>query len=215
MLLTLKTVQIGLKYALDFIFSLIGIVLLAPIFVLISLAIKFDDGGPVLFVQNRLGKHGNVFKIIKFRTMIINADEFLNEAGESSVDRITRVGRYLRKYSLDELPQFFNILLAQMSFIGPRPTLVEHWGRYTEEQKRRFSMRPGITGWAQVSGRNEIPWSKRIEHDLHYIDNYSLLFDLKIFLLTLHMVVTGKGMSMDRNASVADDLSKTDSSPKN
>lgn len=173
---------------------------------LIVIAIKLIDGGPIYFTHPRLGKNGKIFKIIKFRTMIVDADNYLNEQGESTIDRISTTGRFLRKTSLDEIPQLFNVLMGQMSFIGPRPTLVDHWRHYTEEQKGRFLMLPGISGWAQVCGRNEILWSQRIRFDLEYIENYSLWFDLKILLLTIKIVFLRKNISMDRNASVVDDL---------
>jgi len=162
--------------------------------------------GPIFFTQPRLGKDGKVFNVIKFRTMIVNADDYLDSNGSPTRDRVTKIGKILRVTSLDEIPQLFNIILGQMSFIGPRPTLVSHWNRYTKEQKKRSKMLPGITGWAQVCGRNEIPWSKRIELDIEYINNFSLWFDVVIAFKTIYVIFRRKNISMDRNTSSVDDL---------
>lgn len=201
--------QIIVKQLIDKIFSGLGLLLMLPVMAAISIAIKLSDEGPVFFTQNRLGKDGKVFRIIKFRSMVVDADKYLNEKGESSNDRITPIGRFLRKTSLDEIPQLLNIVKGEMSIIGPRPTLTSHWDRYTEKQKGRFAMRPGVTGWAQVCGRNNIPWSRRIELDIEYINNYSFWFDVKIFFKTLKVVFTGSDISIDRNASVVDDLGES------
>jgi lipopolysaccharide/colanic/teichoic acid biosynthesis glycosyltransferase len=198
--------QYAIKFILDRFFAAIFLVFLAPLLLLISILIKVN--GPVFFTQKRLGKNGKIFKIIKFRTMVVNADDYLDANGVPTRDRITKIGKVLRSTSLDEIPQLFNIILGDMSFIGPRPTLVSHWNRYTEGQKKRSKMLPGITGWAQVCGRNEIPWSKRIELDIEYIDNYSLWFDVIIALKTINIVFQKKGIVMDRNTSFADDLGK-------
>lgn len=193
-----------IKHILDRFFAAVLLLCLFPLIILIAIVVKVD--GPVFFIQPRLGKNGVVFKIIKFRTMIVNADDYLDYVGQPTRNRITKVGKFLRVTSLDEIPQLVNILLGQMSFIGPRPTLISHWDRYTKEQKKRFKMLPGISGWAQVSGRNELPWSKRIELDIEYINNFSLWFDLVIFLKTLVILINRKGHVMDRNAPAIDDL---------
>jgi len=196
--------QLIIKHILDRFFSISLFIVLLPLMLLISILIRAD--GPILFTQPRLGKDGRVFNIIKFRTMIVNADDYLNSNGAPNRDRVTKIGKILRTTSLDEIPQLFNIILGQMSFIGPRPTLVSHWNRYTKEQKKRSKMLPGITGWAQVCGRNEIPWSKRIELDIEYINNFSLWFDTVIVFKTINVIFRGKNIVIDRNTSSVDDL---------
>jgi len=195
-----------IKQILDVFFSIILLFLFLPVILLISLLIKIEDGSGVFFVQERLGLNGKVFRIIKFRTMIKNADDYLDDKGMPTIDRVTNIGRILRKSSLDELPQLFNILLGDMSFIGPRPTLISHMDRYTLAQKKRFLVRPGVTGWAQVCGRNEIPWSKRIELDIEYVNNYSFWFDVVIVFKTIGVVFGRKDIAMDRNSANVDDL---------
>jgi undecaprenyl phosphate N,N'-diacetylbacillosamine 1-phosphate transferase len=196
--------QLIIKQVLDIFFAVMLLILLLPLILLISILIKCN--GPVFFTQLRLGKNGIIFNIIKFRTMIVNADDFLDSNEAPTRDRVTKIGKVLRATSLDEIPQLFNIILGQMSFIGPRPTLVSHWDRYTKEQKKRSIMLPGITGWAQVCGRNKIPWSKRIELDIEYIDNFSLWFDVVIVFKTINVIFRRKDIVMDRNTSSVDDL---------
>jgi lipopolysaccharide/colanic/teichoic acid biosynthesis glycosyltransferase len=196
--------QLIIKQVLDRFFAIILLIFLFPLLLLISILNSSD--GPIFFTQPRLGKDGKVFNIIKFRTMIVNADDFLDSNGAPTRVRVTKIGKVLRTTSLDEIPQLFNIILGQMSFIGPRPTLVSHWNRYTKEQKKRSKMLPGITGWAQVCGRNEIPWSKRIELDIEYINNFSLWFDVVIAFKTIYVIFRRKDISMDRNTSSVDDL---------
>lgn len=198
--------QIFIKSLLDRFFATFFLIILSPLLFIVSVIIKFT--GPVFFIQPRLGKNGKVFKVIKFRSMIVDADNFLDSNGIPTKERITKFGRFLRLTSLDELPQLINIIFGQMSFIGPRPTLVSHWNRYTKFQKKRSKMLPGITGWAQVSGRNEIPWSKRIELDIEYINNYSLWFDIVIFFKTIEVIFRRKNISIDRNSLKVDDLDK-------
>ena len=201
--------QIVVKYILDKVFALFLSLVLSPLWLAIMLAIKLDDGGPVFFTQDRLGKDGEIFKIYKFRTMIVNADQFLDEQGRvTNENRITRVGRILRFFSLDELPQLINILKGEMSVVGPRPVLPEHYQRYNTRQKRRFLMKPGVTGLAQVNGRNTLKWSQRIEYDIHYIEHYSLWLDLKILLKTIKVVLLREGVVLDRNPQEVDDLAK-------
>jgi undecaprenyl phosphate N,N'-diacetylbacillosamine 1-phosphate transferase len=198
--------QMIIKKLLDRFFAVFLLIFLFPILLLIAIFIKF--GGPIFFLQSRLGKDGAIFKIIKFRTMIVNADQYLDNNGSPTRNRITKIGRVLRATSLDELPQLINIVMGQMSFIGPRPTLLSHWERYTEEQKKRFKMLPGISGWAQVSGRNELPWSQRIKLDIEYIENFTLWFDLVIAYRTVIVLFSRKGIVMDRNTSNIDDLDR-------
>ena len=204
----MKRVQIILKYGLDLILAIVLLVLLSPFFLVISITIFLFDGGPIFFRQQRRGYRGRIFNVWKFRTMIVDADDFLSEEGVATKNRITRTGRWLRFLSLDELPQLLNILRREMSFIGPRPALVEHFNRYTSDQKKRLLMKPGVTGLAQVNGRNTLKWSRRIEYDIEYIENYSLILDLKILLRTVGVVLFRKGIVIDRNPDQVDDLMK-------
>jgi len=198
--------QLIFKYILDKCIAVTLIILLSPLIILISIIIKFE--GPIFFIQPRLGKNGKVFKCIKFRTMIINADNYIDVKGLPTKKRVTKFGEFLRKTSLDEIPQFINILLGQMSLIGPRPTLVSHWARYSKKQKKRFNMLPGITGLAQVNGRNNIPWSKRIKFDLEYINKFTLWLDLIIFIKTIKKIIFFTDVVIDRNSNKVDDLKK-------
>ncbi len=201
--------QIAIKYILDRVFALFLILILSPLWLAIMLAIKLDDGGPVFFTQDRLGKDGSIFKIYKFRTMIVNADQFLDEQGRvTKKNRITRVGKFLRALSLDELPQLINIFKGEMSVIGPRPVLPTHYPRYTDYQKQRLLMKPGVTGLAQINGRNTLKWSQRIEYDVWYIEHYSLWLDMKILLKTIKVVLLREGIVMDRNPHEVDDLAQ-------
>jgi lipopolysaccharide/colanic/teichoic acid biosynthesis glycosyltransferase len=147
--------------------------------------------------------------------MRLDADSMLEPDGRALVNRITGVGRLLRFLSLDELPQLVNILRGEMSFVGPRPVLVEHWQRYTDRQRLRFDMRPGITGLAQVSGRNTLPWSRRIELDLHYIEYFSLWLDCRILARTVRAVALREGVVLDRNPEEVDDLPPPGKRPQN
>ena len=202
-----RRLKIKLKNVLDRICATFLLILLIPVFILIAIGIKIDDGSKIFFIQFRPGLYGKPFKLIKFRSMIQNADLLLDERGSiGNVNRITRVGKILRKLSLDELPQLINIVKGEMSFVGPRPSLIEQFNRYTKEQKERFVMKPGITGLAQINGRNTLKWSKRIEYDIEYIRNYSLSLDFWILLKTFKVVLYGEGIVMDRNAQEVDDL---------
>jgi undecaprenyl phosphate N,N'-diacetylbacillosamine 1-phosphate transferase len=199
-----------IKEILDRIFSIIFLILLLPLFLLIALCIKLDSKGPVLFIQDRLGRGGRIFKMYKFRSMNEEAEDIRQEDGSTynSEDdpRVTKAGRILRKTSLDELPQLINILKGEMSFVGPRPDLPDHYSLYTEYEKRKLSVKPGITGYAQALGRNSIPWKERIKLDIYYIDNYSLLFDFKILYLTVAAVLKKEGI-YSGTESKADDVS--------
>ena len=203
-----KLIQRNMKYLLDRIFASVLTIFLLPIFALIAVAIKIEDQGPVFFRQKRPGLFGRPFFIWKFRSMVPNADSLLNVDRRVEVNRVTKVGKLLRLLSADELPQIINILMGEMSFIGPRPALWEHMSRYTEEQKKRFLMKPGITGLAQVNGRNLLKWSKRIEYDLQYIEHYSLWLDLQILFRTVKVVLLREGIVLDRNPEQVDDLRK-------
>jgi len=176
-----KRLQLTAKWLIDRACAALTLVLLAPVFAGIAVAIKLDSPGPVFFRQERVGLDGKPFVVWKFRTMLPNSAR--PEAGfhVSAVDPgITRVGHFLRRWSLDELPQLINVLLGEMSLVGPRPTLAYQVQQYSEFQRQRLLMRPGLTGHAQVIGRNALPWSKRIELDVEYVRSWSLLLDLKL-----------------------------------
>ena len=163
-----------------------------PLLLLISLANIFFHNG-IFFIQDRAGYNGNVFKIIKFKTMNDNADK----KGEllSDGERLTNFGRFLRFSSLDELPTLWNVLMGQMSLVGPRPLLVKYLDRYNDNQLRRLEVKPGLTGWAQINGRNSISWEEKFEYDVWYVDNRSLKLDLIIIFKTIGQVIRGKGIS--------------------
>ncbi len=192
----MPNLRFALKRLVDIALSLIGLVLLAIPFALIALAIKLDSRGPVFFRQERIGKDGRPFRVFKFRTMIVGAAERgLGPTVARDDERITRVGRILRNFGLDELPQLLNVIRGEMSLVGPRPTLPYQVKYYDEFQRRRLAAKPGITSLAVVSGRNALSWKERIELDVWYIDHYSLLLDLKILLRTLWCVlVTREGL---------------------
>ena len=180
-----------IKRILDFIFAIILLIILSPILLICAIAIKIEDPkGPILFKQQRPGKDAKIFKVYKFRTMIVET-EFEGET-LSDIERMTKVGSFLRNTSIDELPQLFNIIKGEMSFIGPRPLLVQYLEYYSKEQMRRHEVIPGISGWAQVNGRNAISWEEKFELDIWYVDNQSLLLDVKIFWLTIYNVISKK-----------------------
>lgn len=201
-----RTVQLAVKRLVDATGALLATVALSPLFGVIAVAILLDDGAPVLFTQDRAGKAGRIFRILKFRTMVRNADDLLDVEGRVEGARVTRVGSWLRRTSLDELPQLFNILRGEMSFIGPRPVLPIHLRRYDAGQMERFVMRPGVTGLAQVNGRNTLPWSRRLQYDVRYVREFSLLLDARILLRTLRAVALREGIVLDRNPEEVDDL---------
>jgi lipopolysaccharide/colanic/teichoic acid biosynthesis glycosyltransferase len=182
-----------LKSLLDRVAALVLLVVLSPLMLLVSLWVLVDDGWPVLLVQRRAGKDGVPFGMLKFRTMVVDAVEIgrrmrLSEDPFGIVPddpRITRSGRILRRTSLDELPQLVNVLRGQMSIVGPRPDLVEQAANYSEHDRRRLAVRPGITGWSQVHGRDEIGWPERIEQDIWYVEHWSLWLDLRVLLKTV------------------------------
>lgn len=188
-----------IKRFLDIIFSLLLIILLLPIFLLTYLLIMLFLGTPVVFKQKRPGFNEKIFTIYKFRTMVEKRDY----RGELLSDdlRLTSFGKFIRKTSLDELPQLFNVIKGDMSFIGPRPLLVEYLSLYDKNQAKRHHVRPGITGWAQVNGRNAISWEEKFELDQYYADNIKFLFDVKILLLTLLKVVKGSDISNGTQAT--------------
>jgi len=182
--------QLILKRLMDIVLSMIGLVLLAVPFALIALAIKLGSKGSVFFRQERVGKDGKPFKTWKFRTMKTEAPgKGFGFAVTPGNPFITRVGRYLREWGLDELPQLINVLKGEMSLVGPRPTLKSQVDQYNDFQRRRLCVKPGITGWALIHGRNRLPWKERIELDIWYVDNFSLWLDIKILVGTLWVVL--------------------------
>jgi lipopolysaccharide/colanic/teichoic acid biosynthesis glycosyltransferase len=182
------------KRAVDLLLGSVAVVLLSPFLLLTVLAIKVDSAGPVFFRQERIGRNGRPFQLIKFRSMMVGAHTI--GAGvlvEAKDNRVTRIGRLLRRFSIDEIPQIFNVLGGSMSLIGPRPTLSYQVERYDEVQRRRLLVRPGITGWAQVHGRNGIDWDQRIKLDLIYLQRLTLSTDLLVILKTIPVVLWGTG----------------------
>ena len=184
----------AVKRFLDVTASFLGLVLLSPLMLAVSILIKIDSRGPVIFRQTRIGRNGKVFEIYKFRSMCVGAEKTGSGVYSGKGDaRVTRIGKILRATSIDELPQLLNILMGEMSFVGPRPPLTYHpwkYEEYTDFQKRMFEVRPGITGWAQVNGRKDVEWHKRIELNVWYVDHMSLLLDIKIMFMTAFKVLT-------------------------
>ena len=188
------------KRAMDVAGAAAGLLLLAPVIAITAIAVRVSMGGPVLFRQRRPGLHGHPFTILKFRTMRHAVDPDGHSLSDAA--RLTRLGRLLRSTSLDELPELWNVLVGDMSLVGPRPLLMEYLPLYSAEQARRHDVRPGITGWAQVHGRNELTWEERFELDVWYVDHRTLLLDLKILLLTLRTVVARSGISHAGHATM-------------
>lgn len=184
-------------------------VILLPFFALVSLLIALDSRGPILFLQKRTGRNGKVFRICKFRTM---KTERFDKAGRELADfeRITSLGRFIRDWSIDELPQLFNIIKGDMSLIGPRPLLPEYLEHYTTRQMRRHEVKPGVTGWAQVNGRNTLTWEEKFEYDIWYVENRSFRVDLTIFFMTIVKVFKRDGVNQD-NATTMERFSGTKS----
>ncbi|MCG9698284.1 sugar transferase [Shewanella sp. Isolate11] len=190
-----------MKRIFDFIISLSALLCLLPIILIIALLIRVKLGSPVLFKQERPGLNCIVFKMMKFRTMLDAKDSNGNLLPDEQ--RMTKFGSFLRSTSLDELPGLLNVLKGDMSLVGPRPLLVEYLPLYSEEQSRRHNVRPGITGWAQVNGRNAISWEDKFKLDVWYVDNRSLLLDIKILFLTIKKVFIKEGISADGEATMS------------
>ena len=204
-----RKIHLAIKRVADFVISLIAIIILfvIPVFEIVYLAIKLSSKGPAIFKQKRVGKDKQIFVMYKFRTMIV--EQFDKDGKEiMSEDRITSIGKLLRKTSMDELPQLFNILNGTMSIIGPRPMLDYQAERCTEEENGRFLMRPGMTGWAQVKGRNNIQWPERIQYDLEYIRDYCIWFDLKILFMSFVTVFKREGTDVKMEYRGVDRFSK-------
>ncbi|WP_352418248.1 sugar transferase [Proteiniborus sp.] len=189
-----------IKRILDSVFALILLLIVSPIMVVSAIAIKLESRGSILFIQERLGKDTKVIKVYKFRTMKIETN--YEDRQLSNKERLTKTGSFLRRTSIDELPQLFNILRGEMSFIGPRPLLVKYLEHYSPEQMRRHEVLPGISGWAQVNGRNKISWEQKFEHDVWYVDNVRFLLDLKIIWLTVYKVVRRKDINQNDDTTM-------------
>lgn len=188
------------KRIIDFTLSFIGFIIISPIFIVVWIWLTIaNKGAGALFFQERPGKDEKIFKVIKFKTMTDERDASGNLLPDA--ERLTKIGRFVRSTSLDEIPQLLNVIKGDMSLIGPRPLRTYYLPLYSEIQKRRHDVRPGITGWAQVNGRNTISWTKKFELDVYYVDNLSLLFDLKIFFLTIKKVFIREGISQEGNVT--------------
>ena len=190
------------KRCFDVLFSALALLVFLLPMLVISLCIKCDSRGPVFFLQDRLGKDGRPFSVYKFRTMVVGAEKHGPQWAAKDDDRCTRVGRILRKSRLDELPQFLNILFGHMSLVGPRPLLVRYLERYTEEQRRRHDARPGLTGLAQVSGRNALSWEERFKLDVKYVDSITFCGDVAIIFGTLKTVFKREGITSETSATM-------------
>jgi undecaprenyl phosphate N,N'-diacetylbacillosamine 1-phosphate transferase len=188
-----------IKQLLDITISFIGIVLLSPVILILLILLSFSNKGKPFFTQLRPGKNTELFKVIKFKTM--NDKRDVNGNLLPDTERLTTIGKFVRKTSLDELPQLINVLKGDMSLIGPRPLLVEYLPIYNKTQQRRHEVRPGITGWAQVNGRNAISWENKFELDIWYVDNISFTTDIKILLLTLRKVFISEGINQEGEAT--------------
>ena len=215
-----RSVQLAVKLVADRVVALCAAVALLPLTAPIVIWILLDSGRPVFIAQLRAGREGRTFRMLKFRTMVRNAVELGRELGltddpfgiVADDPRITRSGRFLRRTSLDELPQLLNVLRGEMSLVGPRPDLVEQAAHYSEADRRRLAVQPGITGWSQVNGRDEIPWPERIRQDVWYIENWSLWLDVKILLKTFAQLLRPEPapildtMNIERAAARGEDL---------
>ena len=189
-----------MKRLFDFIVAFCALLTLLPIIIVVAVLIRFKLGSPILFTQNRPGLNSKVFKMMKFRSMLDGKDKHGNLLPDNQ--RMTSFGAFLRSTSLDELPGLFNVLKGDMSLVGPRPLLMQYLPLYNTEQARRHDVRPGITGWAQVNGRNAISWDQKFKFDVWYVDNQSFFLDFKILLLTVKKVFVREGISADGHVTI-------------
>lgn len=190
------------KRTFDIFSSIVFILLFWWVYIIVAILVKKKLGSPVIFSQKRPGLNGEIFTMYKFRSMTDARDK--NGKLLSDAERLPKFGKILRATSLDEIPEFFNVLKGDMSLIGPRPLLVEYLERYTQEQARRHEVRPGISGWAQVNGRNAISWEEKFKYDVEYVDNVSFWLDLKIIFLTVKKIFIKEGISQEGNATMED-----------
>lgn len=188
------------KRLFDFLVALVAFIVLSPIFIILTLLLLIANNGSAFFFQERPGKHGKIFKVFKFKTMNDKKDAEGNLLPDA--DRLTSLGKFIRKTSLDEIPQLVCVILGDMSLVGPRPLLKEYLPLYNERQKRRHEVTPGITGWAQVNGRNAISWEQKFEYDVWYVDHLSFMLDMKILLMTIQKVVKPTGISSDTSVTM-------------
>jgi UDP-galactose phosphate transferase len=191
-----------IKRFMDFLIAALSIIIFSPLLIILAILVRVKLGGPVIFKQERPGLNGKVFKLYKFRTMTDAKDENGNLLDDEY--RLTSFGKKLRSTSLDELPELYNILKGDMSIVGPRPLLVKYLPLYNDEQKRRHDVRPGLTGLAQVSGRNAITWTEKFNKDIEYVDNVSLRLDISIFFKTIYCVLKKEGINSDSAATMED-----------
>ncbi len=189
-----------IKRILDFTLSFIGFIMLSPIFLIVTVFLAIANEGKPFFFQVRPGKNEKMFKIIKFKTMNDKKDEQGNLLPDA--ERLTKVGAFVRKTSLDEIPQLLNVIKGDMSLIGPRPLLPQYLPLYNDEQRKRHNVRPGITGWAQINGRNAISWQQKFDYDVWYVENVSFILDVKILLLTVKKVFVSEGISQEGQATM-------------
>ncbi len=187
------------KPVIDIISAFFGLLILSPILLVVTILLYLANNGKPFFFQRRPGKNGKIFKIVKFRTMTDARDEHGNLLPDS--ERLTVIGKFVRKTSIDEIPQLWNVLTGSMSLIGPRPLLPEYLKIYTKNQARRHDVKPGITGWAQVNGRNAISWTKKFEYDVWYVENLSFFLDMKIILKTIKKVLISEGINTQNMAT--------------
>lgn len=188
------------KRLVDIVCSGLGLIIISPILLIVSILIRIKLGSPIFFTQDRVGKDGHIFKMIKFRTMLDATDKWGEPLPDE--DRLTPFGKMIRSTSIDELPELINVFKGDMSLVGPRPLLVEYKELYSPEQFRRHEVRPGITGWAQVNGRNSISWKERFELDVEYVENFNLFMDIKILFMTVFKVLKKDGISQDGHVTM-------------
>lgn len=189
-----------IKRLLDIVISATALILLSPFMLIIYLLVRINLGGPVFFLQERVGKDNKIFKMIKFRTMKNSTDKDGNLLSDN--ERLTKFGSFLRSFSIDELPELINILKGDMSLVGPRALLVQYLEYYNSEQIRRHDVLPGLTGWAQINGRNSITWCEKFKLDVWYVDNWSLWLDIKIFFLTFWKVFKREGINQSETVTM-------------
>ena len=189
-----------IKRLLDIVISATALILLSPFMLIIYLLVRINLGGPAFFLQERVGKDNKIFKMIKFRTMKNSTDKDGNLLSDN--ERLTKFGRFLRSFSIDELPELINILKGDMSLLGPRALLVQYLEHYNSEQIRRHEVLPGLTGWAQINGRNSITWCEKFKLDVWYVDNWSLWLDVKIFFLTFWKVFKREGINQSETVTM-------------
>ena len=183
-----------LKRLFDIVFSFFGLILVSPFLLIIAVLIKTQSPGPVFYRGERVGKEGKTFRIFKFRTMVVDAEKLGGPSTASDDPRLLKIGNFLKKFQLDEIPQLINVLRGEMSLVGPRPTFRYQVEKYNDFQRKRLLVKPGITGWALIHGRNLLSWEERIKYDVWYVENWSLWLDFKILLKTIKIVLLRKGL---------------------